>query len=195
MEENMNQEQQEIKVLFALTKKSDGSKILTDSLKNYSKGYDIDGICVGGIIVSLSEYQLPFGGTSVDLEEGDPLYDIASPSMDNMDGEWRTAFLIDFFKYGEGTALVEAAKEGWLPSGGEMSLIGANKEAINEKIAQAKGTALGDAAYWTSQKFSNERMWSYVMGENKFTLNNGCVDALAVRVVKSAEGYEEIVNE
>jgi hypothetical protein len=189
------QEQVSAKALIALTKKSGGNKVLVESMEGYTKGYNIDGVYVtdgiNAVIVSLTEQELPFGGASEDLHEGDPLYDVASPSMTSFDGEWRTDFLISFFGYGDGTALVEARKVGWLPSGGELSLLSANREAVNGKLEAAGGTPLGEGAYWSSQKFSNERMWSCMMGENKFTLNYGCITALAVRPVKSAEGYSE----
>lgn len=184
------------KVLIALTKNRGKSKILVPSMEGYGSGYTIDGIYVTDgknvIILSLTEQSLPFGGTSEDLDENGPLYNVASPSMSNFDGEWRTDFLIGFFNPAEGTALTEAKKYGWLPSGGEMSLIASHKEAVNTLLEAAGGMLLADDYYWTSQKFSNERMWSMDMNDGKFTLNNGSVDELCVRPVKSADGYVEV---
>lgn len=177
-------------VYLALSKGK--KKALALSMEGYDE-YKVDGIYVtngsNAIILSLNEQALPFGGDSEDLEEGDPLYDVASPSMSNFDGEWRTDFLINFFSPANGTALVEAKKEGWLPSGGELALIASKKEKVNELLEMVEGTPLSNDFYWTSQKFSNERMWSMDMTDGKFTLNNGCVDSLAVRAVKSADGY------
>ena len=179
-------------VFLALSKGK--KKVLVTSMEGYEK-YTVDGIYVtngsNAIIIALDEQTLPFGGDSVDLHEGDPLYDVASPSMSTFDGEWRTDFLIGFYGAQEGTALVEAKKKGWLPSGGELALIASNKDKVNELLEAVGGTKLSDNYYWTSQKFSNERMWSWDMTEGKFTLNNGNVDELYVRPVKSAEGYSE----
>ena len=195
-ESNIVQEQSEAKALIALTKNRGKNKILVSSMEGYESGYTVDGIYVtdgsNAIIVGLTEQQLPYGIDSEDLQEGDPLYDVASPSMSNFDGEWRTDFLIGFLGVGEGTALVEAKKDGWLPSGGEMSLIASKKEEINALLEAVGGTLLSDDDYWTSQKFSNERVWSCMMESGNFTLNNGCVDSLNVRPVKSAADYAEI---
>ena len=182
-------------VFIALTKNRGKSKLLVTSMAGYETGYTVDGIYVtngtDSIILSLTEQRLAFGGDSVDLVEGDPLYNVASPSMSNFDGEWRTDFLIGFLNPAEGTALVEAKKDGWLASGGEMALIASLKDDVNALLEAVGGTQLSDDYYWTSQKFSNERMWSMDMADGKFTLNNGCVSSLAVRPVKSAEGYAE----
>lgn len=199
MAELENVQEQQVspaKALIALTKNRGKSKILVPSMEGYGSGYTIDGIYVtdgkNAIIISQNEMSLPFGGTSEDLEDGHPLYNVASPSMSGFDGEWRTDFLIGFFNPEEGTALTEARKTGWLPSGGEMALIRSLKEDINELLAAVGGTPLSDDCYWTSQKFSNERMWSMDMTDGIFTLNNGNVSSLAVRPVKSAGGYSEI---
>lgn len=194
--ENENVVAQEPPTVFiALTKSKGKKKLLVTSMEGYETGYTVDGIYVTdgthAVIVAIDEQELPFGGDSVDLQPSDELYDVASPSMSNFDGEWRTDFLIGFLNPTEGTALVEAKKQGWLPSGGEMALIAAKKEKVNELLEVVGGTELSDDYYWTSQKFSNERMWSCDMADGKFTLNNGCVSALAVRPIKSAVGYEQ----
>ena len=196
MAEGSNNVQEQGKVLIALTNNKGKNKILVPSMDGYESGYTVDGIYVtdgiNAIIVGLTEQQLPYGIDSEDLKDGDPLYDVASPSMSNFDGEWRTDFLIGFLGVGEGTALVEAKKDGWLPSGGEMSLIASKKEKINALLEAVGGTLLSDDDYWTSQKFSNERVWSCMMESGNFTLNNGGVDSLNVRPVKSAADYAEI---
>lgn len=193
-----NVQEQEVKTskaLIALTKNRGKNKVLVSSLEGYETGYTIDGIYVtngqNAIILSLIESVLPFGNQSEDLQEGDPLYNVPSPSMSTFDGDWRTDFLIGFFSPEDGTALVEAKKEGWLASGGEMALIASLKDDVNALLESVGGTQLSEDYYWTSQKFSNERMWSMDMADGKFTLNNGCVSSLTVRPVKSAEGYAE----
>ena len=183
------------KVLIALTKNKGKQKILVPSMEGYETGYTIDGIYVSdgahAVILSVDEQSLPFGGESVDLRPGDELYDVTSPSMSSFDGDWRTDFLISFMNPEAGTALVEAKKQGWLPSGGEMTLVASKKDEVNALLEAVGGVVLSDDYYWTSQKFSNDRMWSCDMADGKFTLNNGCVSSLAVRPVKSAAGYAE----
>ena len=85
------QEQQDAaKVLIALTKKQGGKKILVPSLEGYETGYNVDGIYVSdgihAVILSLTESQHPWGGNSVDLAEGDPLYDAGCNSLQSFDG-------------------------------------------------------------------------------------------------------------
>ena len=183
------------KVLIALTRNKGKQKILVPSMEGYEEGYTTDGIYVSdgthAVIISVDEQALPFGGESEDLQPGDELYNVSSPSMSSFDGEWRTDFLIGFMHPEDGTALVEAKKQGWLPSGGEMALIASQKQKVNELLEAVGGTVLSDDYYWTSQKFSNERMWSCDMADGSFTLNNGCVSSLAVRSLKSADGYAE----
>ena len=142
----------------------------------------IDGDGQTLLIVALNETQLAFGGDeSQGLEE-----DVASPSMTGLDGQQRSAFLIDF--YGREKKAVPAldacAEFGWLPSGGEMALIFANKTAINEMIESLGGTPIGDGRYWTSQRFSNERMWSINMSDGTFGISLGTASVAGVRAVK-----------
>lgn len=183
------------KVLIALTRNKGKQKILVPSMEGYEVGYTVDGIYVSdgthAVIISVDEQTLPFGGKSEDLQPGDELYDVASPSMSSFDGEWRTDFLIGFMHPEDGTALVEAKKQGWLPAGGEMALVASNKSEVNALLEAVGGSVLSDGYYWTSQKFSNDRMWSCDMADGTFTLNNGCVSSLAVRSLKSAKGYIE----
>ena len=134
------------------------------------------------LVVAPNETELPFGGNeSEDLEE-----DVASPSMTDMDGEQRSAFLLDFYhREQKGVPTLEACKDfGWLPSGGEMALIFANKAAINEKLEAIGGTPIGDGKYWTSTRFSNDRMWHCDMSNGHFGISIGTASAAAVRAVK-----------
>lgn len=158
----------------------DASKLADDP----EEGWTVDGVAVDdgthALVVSLNEVDAPFGCVeSQDEETG-----VESPSMSDFDGEARTAFLIEFYGAEDG-ALIEAKKYGWLPSGGELAFIYANKSAINEKLEVAGGDLLSDADYWTSQKFSNERIWSMNMESGVFGVDRGCVSELKVRSVKS----------
>ncbi len=199
MNEIVNEQSVAKKAMIALTKKSNGEKLLVDSMADYASGYVVNGIYVtdgvNSLILSLGEESLPFGGSdSIDLVEGDELYNVPSPSMISFDGEWRSDFLADFYKLTNGSAIVEAKSFGWLPCGGEMALISSLKAEINTLLEEVNGTPLSDAYYWTSQKFSNERMWSCNMADGKFSLNSGNVSSLLVRPVKSANGYSEVTE-
>lgn len=162
----------------------DGESKVAETL---DEGWDADGVAIveGGqtlLIVSLNESQLAFGGDeSQNLEE-----DVASPSMSSMDGQQRSAFLIDFYGIEDKQvpALAACAEYGWLPSGGEMALIFANKSAINDALEALGGTVLGDDRYWTSQRFSNDRMWSCNMSNGTFGIALGTASLAGVRAVK-----------
>lgn len=171
-----------IRCLVSQTK--DGVTKVAETL---DEGWTADGVAlVDGdetlLVVDLNESQLAFGGDeSQDLEE-----DVASPSMTGLDGEQRSAFLISFYEREEKAvpALTACAEYGWLPSGGEMALIFANKDAINAVLATLEGDALGDGKYWTSQRFSNDRIWSCDMNAGTFGIALGTASVAAVRAVK-----------
>ena len=112
--------------------------------------------------------------------------------MTEYDGKSRTEYIISRYGYGDGTAAFEAMKYGWLPSGGEMALLKANADTVNEKMVLVGGTLVGQDAYWTSQLFNNDYVWSLDMAEGMFGRWRGQVDVLKVRPVKSIEGYSEI---
>ena len=163
----------------------DGETKVAETLDD---GWDAEGIALVDsndetlFVVALTELQLTFGGeNSEDLEE-----DVASPSMTSMDGEQRSAFLLAFYQIAEMNvpALEESSVFGWLPSGGEMALIYANKNAINEKIEAIGGDTIGDGKYWTSQRFSNDRMWSCNMADGTFGIALGTASVAGVRPVK-----------
>lgn len=162
----------------------DGESKVAETL---DEGWEADGVAIveSGqtlLIVALNESQLAFGGDeSQNLEE-----DVASPSMSSMDGQQRSAFLIDFYgrEEKEVPALAACAEYGWLPSGGEMALICANKSAINDALEALDGTVLGDGRYWTSQRFSNDRMWSCDMSNGTFGIALGTASLAGIRAVK-----------
>lgn len=144
-----------------------------------------DGVAVidgdHALVISLHEEICSFGCgiDSQDEETGVP-----SPSMDTFDGEMRTQFLTDFYHPEDG-ALIIAREYGWLPSGGEMKFIFDHKDAINAIIQEAGGDIMADDDYWTSQRFSNDRMWSCNMSDGTFSIDRGCISELRVRPVKA----------
>jgi hypothetical protein len=163
----------------------DGETKLADTLDD---GWEADGVAIvdgGGetlLVVALGESELAFGGDeSEDLEE-----DIPSPGMTSMDGEQRSAFLLDFYGREEKAvpALDACTAFGWLPSGGEMALIFAHKEAVNAKLTELGGTPISDWKYWTSQRFSNDRMWHCDMSNGQFGIALGTKSVAGVRAVK-----------
>ena len=196
-EEIQNQEEQLENVGQEVEEKQDsGTRCLVYQVKDgetkvaetLDDGWDAEGIALVDsndetlFVVALTELQLTFGGeNSEDLEE-----DVASPSMTSMDGEQRSAFLLAFYQIAEMNvpALEESSVFGWLPSGGEMALIYANKNAINEKIEAIGGDTIGDGKYWTSQRFSNDRMWSCNMADGTFGIALGTASVAGVRPVK-----------
>ena len=185
--ENVGQvaeETQDASIRCLVSQVKDGESKVAETLDD---GWTADGVAlVDGddtlLVVDLNESQLAFGGDeSADLEE-----DVASPSMTGLDGQQRSAFLIEFYKREEKAvpALSACAEYGWLPSGGEMALIFANKDAINAVIETLGGDTLGDGKYWTSQRFSNDRMWSCNMADGTFGIALGTASVTAVRAVK-----------
>ena len=171
-------------IRFLVSQVKDGESKVAETLDD---GWTADGVAlVDGdetlLVVALNESQLSFGGDeSQDLEE-----DVASPSMTGLDGQQRSAFLIEFYQREEKAvpALSACAEYGWLPSGGEMALIFANKDAINSVLETLGGDTLGNGKYWTSQRFSNDRMWSCNMADGTFGIALGTASVAAVRAVK-----------
>lgn len=185
--ENVGQEvegTQDACIRCLVSQVKDGESKVAETLDD---GWTADGVAlVDGdetlLVVALNESQLTFGGDeSQDLEE-----DVASPSMTGMDGQQRSAFLIGFYQREEKEvpALSACAEYGWLPSGGEMALIFANKDAINSMLETLGGDTIGDGKYWTSQRFSNDRMWSCDMSDGTFGIAIGTASVAAVRAVK-----------
>lgn len=192
--DNIQDQQTVAKVLIALTKNRGKQKILVSSMEGYETGYTINGIGImegeKGILLSLSEQILPFGGISQDIPEGDKRRNITS-QMSDFDGQQRTDFIISHYELENGAA-VEAKKFGWLPSGGEMSFVYDHKDEVNALLEAVGGDPLSEDLYWTSQMFSNEYPWHMSMIDGKFAMYLGRENELAVRPVASLEGYTEI---
>lgn len=185
VEENETVSAQDGGIICMVSQVKDGETKLADTLDD---GWEADGVAIvdgGGetlLVVALGESELAFGGDeSEDLEE-----DVASPGMTSMDGEMRSAFLLDFYGREEKAvpALDACTAFGWLPSGGEMALIFAHKEAVNAKLTEIGGTPISDGKYWTSQRFSNERMWHCDMSNGQFGIALGTKSVAGVRAVK-----------
>lgn len=185
VEENETVSAQDGGISCMVSQVKDGETKLADTL---DEGWEADGVAIvdgGGetlLVVALDESELAFGGDeSEDLEE-----DIPSPGMTSMDGEQRSAFLLDFYGREEKAvpALDACTAFGWLPSGGEMALIFAHKEAVNAKLTELGGTPIGDWKYWTSQRFSNDRMWHCDMSNGQFGIALGTKSVAGVRAVK-----------
>ena len=184
-EENVSQATADNGIRCMVAQSKDGVSKVAETLDD---GWTADGVAlVNGenhtlLILALTESLLAFGGDeSQDLEE-----DVANPSMVGLDGDQRSAFLINFYKNQKKKvpALDACTEFGWLPSGGEMALIYANKSAINEMMETIGGTVLGDGRYWTSQRFSNDRMWSCNMSDGTFGIAFGTASKAGVRAVK-----------
>lgn len=192
---NIQEQLQPAKVLIALSKGR--QKLLVGSIEGYESGYKVDGIGIidgeNAILVSLTEQLLPYGGVSEDIPVGDKRRSITS-AMSDFDGHQRTAFIIAHYEFTEGAAVASTAF-GWLPSGGELALIHAHKNEVNELLEAVGSTLLGDDNYWTSQMFSNEYPWHMSMADGKFAMWRGQYNELAVRPVASLDGYTEATAE
>ena len=185
VEENESVSAQDGGISCMVSQVKDGETKLADTL---DEGWDADGVAIVDsvgetlLVVAIGESELAFGGDeSEDLEE-----DIPSPGMTSMDGEQRSAFLLDFYGREEKAvpALDACTAFGWLPSGGEMALIFANKEDVNAKLTELGGTPISDGKYWTSQRFSNDRMWHCDMSSGQFGIALGTKSVAGVRAVK-----------
>lgn len=187
-QEEVQQEQQEAPKVLKIAVSTKRTRKLVESLDEMSGEYNVDGIAVitpeTAFIIALSEGQYPYGGGSPDLPEND-----ATTSNGDLDGEQRTDYLIALMELGEGTACVEAKKQGWLPSVGEWRIIKDHLGEINEKMEEVGGTPVS-GEYWTSSLFSDEYAWHMDTGKGT-RMYRGMATALGVRSIFSTEGYKE----
>lgn len=181
-------ETQEAPQVLKIAVSTKRTKKLVDSLDEMSGEYNVDGIAVitpeAAFIIPLTEGQYPYGGDSLDLPEND-----VTTSNTELNGEERTDYLIAHMKLGEGTACVEAKKNGWLPSVGEWGIIKGNLAAINEKMAEAGGTPIS-GQYWTSSLFSEQYAW-HLDTDKGTRMYRGMATMLNVRSIFPADGYKE----
>ena len=188
MEENQN-----TIVMLALTKKRGGKKVLAPSMEGYETGYNIDGIYIKvdevSRIFALKDMAVGYGIDTADLPETDSNYGKIIATMDGMDGEENTQCIIDIYQLTSGAA-VSAKEYGWLPSGGEMSMLKDNKEAVNALLEAAGGDVIGNAKYWLSLRRNASYPWFYDGAEDGFGSWKGGSSQLLVRPCMYADAYE-----
>lgn len=187
-------EENNVRLLIAVTKKNGGEKLLVPSIEGYKKGYTVDGIYVeqDGVarIFAPTEAPLVYGIDSQNLPAEDKHYEEIIPSFGGVDGESSTDTLISIYQLGEGTAAVEARGYGWLPEAGEFDLIANNLEAYNALCAEVSGATV-EGRYWLSQRRNADYPWFYEVGQGLGSWLGG-VNQLKVRPCMSADGYEVV---
>lgn len=196
----------ETKVLIGLSKKSDSSKVAVTA-EEYDS-IDKGSYVTEGVIIRNDDVDLLFSPNEVDAIMGEGPADIpetdkrrkGQPSQINgteYDGEERTAIQLELHPEakGDGCAICEAIKFGWLPSYGEMTLLYKNKDVFNEFAGKAEIAPLSDAEYWTSTQFSDDYMWSVDFANNIAEFWRSKSSTMKVRPCKNANDYQETVNE
>lgn len=186
-ETNLKQELPADKVMLAVSKGKQ-HKLVADAAAVPS-GYAIDGVALitpdASLIIALGDMTAPFGEGPADQAEND-----ITIGGGYLDGRERTDWLINWFKLEEGTACFDAkAAGGWLPSVGELALVHTHLEEVNALLKAAGGTVIS-GQYWTSQLYSADYPW-HLDTEKGFRMYHGKPSSLKVRVVASADGYQE----
>lgn len=212
--ENVGMEPMEVtdntKLYIAMKSKADNHQIAAteseyDALNK--KDYNIKGIIIRNeeedinlLIMPVEESHL-FGEGPADIPETDKRRKhYVSPSMTQMDGQWRTQFLLNEagVEHSDDCALCYCTHYDplcWLPSGGEMALIGKYKDEVNRLMGIIGGKALTEGNYWTSTQYSKDYAWFANMGDNTFGFWLSKTNSLAVRPVADSSDYEATVTE
>ena len=212
--ENVGMEPMEVvdntKLYIAMKKKSDGHMIAAteaeyDQLDKRS--YNIKGAIIRNEDEDINLLVFPvqenhvFGIGPADIPETDKRRKhYVSPSMNQMDGQWRTQFLLNEagVEHSDDCALCYCTHYdplAWLPSGGEMALINKYKEEINRIMTLIGGAAIQDANYWTSTQYSKDYAWFANMADGTYGFWLSKTNSLAVRPVGDASDYEATVME
>lgn len=197
------------KLYIAMKRKSDGF-LLAATEAEYDQLTKSEYNIKGGIIrneeedvnllVAPVEASRFFGNGPADIPATDRRRkNFVSPSMTQMDGQWRTEFLLNEagVEHSDNCALCYCKEYDplfWLPSGGEMDMIYKYKEQINHIMQIIGGAAIQDASYWTSTQYSKDYAWFADMAEGTFGFWLSKTNVLNVRPVADASGYEATVT-
>ena len=195
---------------IAMKKKTDGF-LMAATESEYDqldkRSYNIMGVIIRNeeedinLLVKPAEEAHFFGDGPADIPETDKRRKhYVSPTMTQMDGKWRTDFLLSEagVEHSDNCALCYCIHYDplcWLPSGGEMALINKYKDEVNRLMALIGGTAIQDANYWTSTQYSKEYAWFANMGDGTFGFWLSKTNVLNVRPVADASEYEATVME
>jgi len=198
-------EKNPICILIALHKKTKPSeKIAVEVSKfgKYKRSYAVDGVALYDeqlgikLLIALNEENKTFGIGPNDIPETAPSrQNYKNPTMKNLDGQWRTNWLLEHETQINDGAVMYCKTYGdnyWLPSGGEMSYIQSCKNEINEALKKVGGTIIEDEYYWTSSKFNNNYAWSLNIGTGEFAFWKSKKTMMKVRPVTTLEDYKII---
>lgn len=198
------------KLYIAMKRKSDGFLIAAteaeyDALDKRS--YTTKGIIIRNeeedvnLLVAPVEESHFFGEGPEDIPETDKRRkNYVSPSMTQMDGEWRTDFLLNEAgeEHSDDCALCYTkaySPECWLPSGGEMSKAYSYLEELNRLMGVIGGTEIQSGNYWTSTQYSKDYAWFANMEDGTFGFWLSKTNSLNVRPMADGSDYEATVTE
>ena len=198
------------KVLIAVTKKSDSSKLAVSSEYYESldkRSYNTDGIIIRdeendvNLLIAPTEATKVFGEGPEDILASDKRRkNYTNPTMSELDGKWRTDFLLSNHAthYDDNCAICYCRDYGqgwWMPSGGEMELVKSNKEEVNTLLAAINGTQVSNGTYWLSTQYSKDYSWHLDMSNGMYGFWLSKTNSLLVRPMNDATDYQEIENE
>ena len=193
----------DVEILIGVTKKVGKDKVAVtmseyDSLDK--RKYTTDGVILRNtdlginLMVAPDEDRRWFGIGPDSIPEGDSRRDIENPVMADLDGKWRTEYLLQnhAFCHDDNCAVCYCNDYGdgwWLPSGGEMELIRLNKDSVDEAMGKIGGKNISFGVFWVSTQYSDDYSWHLdtVTGEFGFWKSKGL--ALFVRPVTDASEY------
>jgi hypothetical protein len=197
------------RILVALKKKVDDSLIAV-SLEDY-EGIDKRKYATLAVLmrnedtglnhlIAKTEQILRFGeGTEVIPETDKRRKNYTNPTMTDLDGADRTAYLLQEHEgeYGDGCALCFCRDYGvggleWFtPSGGEMSALRDKREEIDAVLTAIGGTPVSDGTYWTSTQYNNLHAWDLDMATGEFEFWNAKGQPMLVRPMADGSAFEE----
>lgn len=197
------------RLYIAMKKKADGFLMAAteaeyDALDK--RDYTIKGIIIRNeeedvnILVAPVEESHVFGEGPADIPETDKRRkNYVSPAMTQLDGQWRTQFLLNEVgvEHSDNCALCYCKNYDplcWLPSGGEMNVAYKYLEELNKLLTLIGGTTIQGVSYWTSTQYSKEYPWFADMSNGTFGFWKSKVNSFMVRPIADASGYQATVT-
>lgn len=198
------------KLYIAMKKKSDGF-LMAATEAEYDqldkRSYNVKGIIIRNeendvnLLIAPVEESHFFGEGPADIPETDKRRkNYVSPSMTQLDGQWRTEFLLaeQGVEHSDDCALCYCKEYDplfWLPSGGEMDQAYKYKDEVNRLMTLIGGTSIQNANYWTSTQYSKDYAWFANMQDGTYGFWLSKTNVLAVRPMADASEYEATVTE
>lgn len=192
-----------VSILIGVTKKVGKEKhavTLAEYAELDKRKYTSDGVIIRNtaygidLMVAPDEGRRWFGDGPDSIPEGDSRRNIESPVMTDLDGKWRTEFLLQdhSFCHDDACAVCYCNDYGdgwWLPSGGEMELIRVNKIAIDEAMDVIGGKAITYGVFWVSTQYSSDYSWHLDLVTGEFGFWRSKSYSLFVRPVTDGSKY------